>query len=121
MAAWPALLLARSERLPGALRGLLAGGAVLLAGVALLSQSSGSLYATPVMLVLVFALLPGRPRTFALLVPVRPGRGRARRRCWRGDHLERRRTHGARAHGARRRVRSRRWWSALVVGAGRPP
>ena len=58
---------------------LLAGGAVLLAEVALLSQSRGSLYATPVMLVLVFALLPGRTRTFAVLVPVaaRHRRGRA--------------------------------------------
>jgi O-Antigen ligase len=70
MAFWPALLLARSRGLPPALRGILAGGAVLLAEVALLSQSRGSLYATPVMLVLVFALLPGRTRTFALLVPV---------------------------------------------------
>ncbi len=70
MAFWPALLLARSERLWWGLRGLLAGGAVLLASVALLSQSRGSLYATPVMLVLVFALLPGRVRTFAVLVPV---------------------------------------------------
>jgi O-antigen ligase len=70
MAFWPALLLARSERLPWALRGLLAGGATLLADVALLSQSRGSLFATPVMLVLVFALLPRRVRTFAVLVPV---------------------------------------------------
>ena len=69
MAFWPALLLARSRRLPWALRGLLAGGAVLLAEVALLSQSRGSLYATAVMLVLVFALLPGRLRTFAVLLP----------------------------------------------------
>ena len=57
------------------MRGLLAGGAVLLAEVALLSVSRGSLYATPVMLVLVFALLPGRVRTFALLVPVAVGIG----------------------------------------------
>jgi tetratricopeptide (TPR) repeat protein len=77
MAFWPALMLARSERLPWALRGVLAGGAVLLAGVALLSQSRGSLYATPVMLVLVFALLPGRVRSFALLVPVVAGIGAA--------------------------------------------
>jgi tetratricopeptide (TPR) repeat protein len=75
MAFWPALLLARSERLPWTLRGLLAGGAVLLAGVALLSQSRGSLYATPVMLVLVFALLPGRVLSFALLLPVAAGIG----------------------------------------------
>jgi len=45
----------------------------MLAGVALLSQSRGSLYATPVMLVLVFALLPGRLRTFAVFVPVAAG------------------------------------------------
>ncbi len=77
MAFWPALLLARSERLPWALRGVLAGGAVLLAEVALLSQSRGSLYATAAMLVLVFALLPGRVRTFAVLVPVAVGIGAA--------------------------------------------
>jgi tetratricopeptide (TPR) repeat protein len=70
MAFWPALLLARSRHLPWALRGVLGGGAVLLAEVALLSQSRGSLYATVVMLVLVFALLPGRLRTFAVLLPV---------------------------------------------------
>ncbi len=70
MAFWPAVLLARSERLWWGLRGVLAGGAVLLACVALLSQSRGSLYATPVMAVLVFALLPGRLRTFAVLVPI---------------------------------------------------
>jgi tetratricopeptide (TPR) repeat protein len=73
MAFWPALLLARSTSLPWALRGVLAGAAVLLAEVALLSQSRGSLYATPVMIVLVFALLPGRARTFAVLVPVAAG------------------------------------------------
>jgi tetratricopeptide (TPR) repeat protein len=88
MAFWPALLLARSERLPWGLRGLLAGGAVLLASVALLSQSRGSLYATPVMLVLVFALLPGRARTFALLVPVAAGIAAAAPAVLRvGDHL----------------------------------
>jgi O-antigen ligase len=73
MAFWPALLLARSARVPSALRGLLAGGAVLLALVALLSQSRGSLYAMPVMLVLVFALLPDRVRTFAVGIPIAAG------------------------------------------------
>jgi Tfp pilus assembly protein PilF len=73
MAFWPALLLARARSLPWGLRGVLAGGAVLLAEVALLSQSRGSLYATPVMVVLVFALLPGRTRSFALFVPVAIG------------------------------------------------
>ncbi|HXB64367.1 MAG TPA: O-antigen ligase family protein [Solirubrobacteraceae bacterium] len=77
IAAWPALLLARTPRLPWAARGALAGSAVLLAEVALLSQSRGALYATPVMVVLVFALLPGRVRTFALLAPVAIGIGAA--------------------------------------------
>jgi tetratricopeptide (TPR) repeat protein len=88
MAFWPALLLARGARLPWALRGLLAGGAVLLADVALLSQSRGSLYATPVMLVLVFALLPERVRTFAVLVPVAAAVGASAPVVLRvGDHL----------------------------------
>ena len=69
MACWPALLLARSRRLAWWLRGSLVAAAVLLADVALLSQSRGSLFATPVMVVAVFALLPGRTRTFAILVP----------------------------------------------------
>ncbi len=70
MAFWPALLLARGTRLPWGLRGLLAGGAVVLADVALFSLSRGSLYATPVMIVLVFALVPQRLRTFATAAPV---------------------------------------------------
>jgi tetratricopeptide (TPR) repeat protein len=73
MAFWPALLLVRSPRLPWAVRGALGGGAVLLAEVALLSQSRGSLYATAVMLVLVFVFVPERVRTFAVLVPVAAG------------------------------------------------
>jgi tetratricopeptide (TPR) repeat protein len=88
MAFWPALLLARERRLPWALRGLLAGSAVLLAEVALLSQSRGSLYATPITAALVFALLPGRTRTFALMVPVAAGVAAAAPAVLRvGDHL----------------------------------
>jgi hypothetical protein len=75
MAFWPALLLARGASLPWALRGLLAGGAVVLADVALFSLSRGSLYATPVMVVLVFALIPQRLRTFAIAVPIALGVG----------------------------------------------
>jgi tetratricopeptide (TPR) repeat protein/predicted secreted protein len=75
MAFWPALLLARPARLPWALRGVLAGGAVVLADVALLGLSRGSLYATPAMVVLVFAFLPDRLRTFATAVPVALGVG----------------------------------------------
>lgn len=70
MALWPALLLSAARRIPWAVRGLLAAGVVVLADLALLSQSRGSLFATVVMLVLVFALLPGRVRTFLVLVPV---------------------------------------------------
>ena len=77
LAFWPALLLAGERATPWPLRGPLAAGAVLLGSVALLSQSRGSLYATPIMLVLVFALLPGRARRFALLVPIAAGIGAA--------------------------------------------
>ena len=73
MAFWPALLLVRTRELHWSLRGLLAGGAVLLAEVALLSQSRGSLYATPVVLVLVFVFVPQRTRTFAALIPIAAG------------------------------------------------
>ena len=89
MAFWPALLLMRSGRLPWGLRGLLAAGAVLLGELALLSLSRGALYAAPVMLVLVFALLPGRTRTFAVLVPVAAGIGVAAPAVLRvSDHLQ---------------------------------
>jgi hypothetical protein len=75
MAFWPALLLARGPRVAWALRGLLAGGAIVLADVALLSQSRGSLYATSVMVVLLFAFFPQRLRSFAVAVPVALGIG----------------------------------------------
>lgn len=75
MAFWPAVLLARSAELPWLLRGVLAGGAVLLADIALLSLSRGALYSTPIVLLLVLALLPGRLRTLAVMVPVAVGIG----------------------------------------------
>jgi tetratricopeptide (TPR) repeat protein len=88
IAAWPALLLARSRRLAWALRGAFAGGAVLLALVALLSQSRGAFYATPLMLVLVFVFLPGRVRSFVVLVPVVAAVGAAAPAVLRvGNHL----------------------------------
>jgi hypothetical protein len=73
MAFWPAVLLARSYRVPWQIRGLLAGGAVLLADTALLSQSRGSLYATVTTLALVFVLLGDRVRTFAHVLPITAG------------------------------------------------
>src|ERR1700740_526497 len=88
IAAWPALRLARSRRLAWSLRGAFAGGAVLLCEVALLSQSRGAFYATPLILVLVFAFLPGRLRTFAGLLPVAAAVGAAAPAVLRvGHHL----------------------------------
>jgi hypothetical protein len=70
MAFWPAVILAAAPRVPAALRGLLAGGAVVLAGVALLSLSRGSLLAMPAAGLLLLALAPGRVRMLAVLAPV---------------------------------------------------
>jgi len=113
MAFWPALLLARERSLHWSVRGLLAGGAVLLAEVALLSVSRGSLYATPVVLVLVFALLPGRARTFALLVPVAAGIGAATPSVLRvGERIE----HGHNATGAVHAATTTTFLTALAVG-----
>jgi tetratricopeptide (TPR) repeat protein len=101
MAAWPALLLARSPSLQWPLRGALTGAAVLLADVALLSQSRGSVYATAVMLVLAFALVPGRVRTFALLVPAAAGIAAAAPAILRvGNHLHDGRVDAGAVHGA---------------------
>lgn len=113
MAFWPALMLARSSRLPWALRGLLAGGAVLLADLALLSQSRGSVYATAAMLVLVFALLPERLRTFAVGVPVALGVGVTAPLVLRvGDRIDERHSPYAAVHHAVLAM----FAAALVVG-----
>jgi tetratricopeptide (TPR) repeat protein len=113
MAFWPALLLARERSLHWSARGLLAGGAVLLAEIALLSVSRGSLYATPVMLVLVFTLLPGRTRTFAVLVPAAAGIGAAAPSVLRvGERLE----HGQNATGAVHTATTETFLAALAVG-----
>ena len=113
IAFWPALLLAREARLHWIVRGLLAGGAVLLAEVALLSVSRGSLYAMPVMLVLVFALLPGRTRTFALLVPVAAGIAAAAPPVLRvGERIE----HGQNAIAAVHASTTAMFLAALAVG-----
>ncbi len=119
MAFWPALLLARERRLPWALRGVLAGSAVVLAEVALLSQSRGSLYATPVTAALVFALLPGRTRTFALLLAVGAGVAAAAPAVLRvGDHLQAGEVVPARMHTATGATLLAALVVALVVGGG---
>ncbi|HEX8715291.1 MAG TPA: O-antigen ligase family protein, partial [Solirubrobacteraceae bacterium] len=114
IALWPALLLSRSARLHWALRGLLAGGAVLLADLALLSQSRGSLYATVVMLVLVFAILPERVRTFLVLVPVAAGVGLTAPTVLRvGDRL----LHGGDVHAALHAATAASFLAAALAGA----
>jgi len=80
MAFWPALLLHARSGWPLGTARLLAGGAVLLAEVALLSQSRGSLYSVPVMLVLVF-LAPRRVPHLCAARPRRAGIARPPLRC----------------------------------------
>jgi tetratricopeptide (TPR) repeat protein len=70
MAFWPAAILSGSREVSAALRGLFAGAAVVLAGVALLSQSRGSILALPVMLLLALLVAPRPARTLLALVPV---------------------------------------------------
>lgn len=70
MAFWPAVILAARRGVPWWLRGVLGGSAVVLADLALLSQSRGSVFALPITLVLALALVPGRVRTFWTLVVV---------------------------------------------------
>jgi tetratricopeptide (TPR) repeat protein len=119
MAFWPALLLSASRQLPWGVRGALSGAAVLLASVALLSQSRGSLYATPIMLVLVFALLPGRLRTFAMLLPVAAGIGAAVPWVLRvGDRLHDREATTANVHAATAAMFAAAVAVALLVAAG---
>jgi hypothetical protein len=113
MVAWPALLLAASDRIPWPVRGALAGGAVLLADLALLSQSRGSLYATPVILILVFALVPGRLRTFAVLVPIAVGIGATAPGVLRvGERL----VHGGNAKAELHHATTQAFLAALLVG-----
>jgi tetratricopeptide (TPR) repeat protein len=70
MAFWPAVAFAASARVPWALRGVAAALAVVLLDVALLSQSRGSILALPVCAVVFIALVPGRLRHLAALVPI---------------------------------------------------
>lgn len=113
MAFWPALLLARSGQLPWPARAIFAGGAVLLADLALLSQSRGSVYATAVMVIVVFALLPGRTRTFAMLVPVALGIALTTPLVLRvGDRIQ----NGGDAHGALHEATVAVFLAAILVG-----
>jgi len=70
VAVWPAVTLAAAAAVPWWLRGTFAAFAVVLAEVALLSQSRGSVLAIPFTLVALIALVPGRLRHLAVLVPI---------------------------------------------------
>jgi O-antigen ligase len=70
MAVWPALMLAGRREVPWALRGIYAGGAVLLLNLAALTQSRGAAYSLPIVLALFFVLVPGRRRSFVVLIPI---------------------------------------------------
>jgi tetratricopeptide (TPR) repeat protein len=114
MAAFPALLLAAGDRIHWAVRGVFAAGTVLLAGLALFSLSRGALYSTPVMLVLLFALLPGRLRLYTVLLPVAAAVGAVTPSILRvGDRL----LHGGDAKAAMHTATLRLLLAAVVVGA----
>jgi O-antigen ligase len=70
MPVWPAVVLAGRGELAWWLRGALAGAAVLLADLVLLTQSRGAVYALPIVLLLLFVLVPDRARTFLVLLPM---------------------------------------------------
>lgn len=75
IAFFPAWLLASGRSLAPIMRGLLAGGAVVLAAAALYSQSRGAVYSIPIVLALVFLLVPGRVRNLVMLAPIGIGAG----------------------------------------------
>lgn len=73
LAVWPCVALAAAPRVPTAARALLAGGAVLLVDLALLSLSRGAVLALPVVAFLLVALAPGRLRHLAVLAAAGAG------------------------------------------------
>jgi tetratricopeptide (TPR) repeat protein len=67
---WPCLVLAGRREVPAALRGLLLSCSTVLAGLAILGESRGWLFALPLVLVLALVLVPGRGRTIVALAAV---------------------------------------------------
>jgi O-Antigen ligase len=113
MAFFPAWLLSSSRGMPAALRGLFAGAAVALGAAALYSQSRGSVYSIPIVLALMFVLLPGRVRSFASLVPIAIGVGVCTPAVL---HLDKRVENGASATAAAHTVTLAVLLAAAVVG-----
>lgn len=70
MAFWPAVAFAASARVPWPLRGGAAAIAVVLADLALMSQSRGSVLALPVCAAVFLLFVPGRLRHIAALIPI---------------------------------------------------
>ncbi|HET6507263.1 MAG TPA: O-antigen ligase family protein [Baekduia sp.] len=70
MAFWPAVAFAASARVPWVLRGGAAALGVVLADVALLSQSRGSILALPACVAVFLIFVPGRLRHVAALLPI---------------------------------------------------
>lgn len=70
MAFWPAIALASSGRTHWLIRGALAGGAVILAQLALLSLSRGALIAVPLTAIVFLVFFGDRLRHFAVLLVV---------------------------------------------------
>jgi tetratricopeptide (TPR) repeat protein len=68
LALWPAVTLASSFGVPPWLRGIFAAAAVVLAETSLLSESRGSVVAAGIVLVVLFAVVPRRVRTFLTLL-----------------------------------------------------
>lgn len=68
LGAWPALVLAARPEPGWVARGALAGVAVVLLGLALMAESRGALFATPIVLAAVLLLLPGRVRLLTVLL-----------------------------------------------------
>jgi len=69
-AAWPAAYLASVRRVHPLARGLLLAACVVLVQVAVIPQSRGSAVAVPLTALLYVALVPGRLRAIAVLIPV---------------------------------------------------
>ena len=70
MAFWPAVLVAAARETPWVARGVLVASAAVLADLALLSQSRGTVIAMPLTAVALLAVLPGRVRLFVVLLGV---------------------------------------------------
>lgn len=65
-----AIVLAGRAEVPWGLRGVFAAGAVVLADVAVLSQSRGAIYSMPILVIVFFAFVGGRLRSIPVLLVV---------------------------------------------------